>query len=144
MNYLLAIHNSLLRSLSGLHLRDRLREKFAHAGADLLPRYRKAPGREVARQLSDDGCVAAFAEGLGNRLTRIGGGGFSREAEFLGGPQAEQAVSAGYRLELQLLIDRKFLLESFLALVESGHGRVPSRSWNSASTCLVAAAPSPA
>src|SRR5262249_43082590 len=50
---------------------------------------------------------------------RIGLG--AGEPELPRRPQAEHLVAARGRLELELLVDRELLLETFLALVERGH-----------------------
>ena len=48
----------------------------------------------------------------------------AREAELLGGPQAEQLVAARVRLEEQFFIMGELLLEAFLTLVEGAHARL--------------------
>jgi hypothetical protein len=61
-------------------------------------------------------------------------------AQLFGRPQAEHLVAAGLRLEQELLVMREFLLEAFLALVESAHARSPSMRRRAAMSSYVASA----
>src|SRR5579863_824457 len=121
-----AIRNSLFAtSRSRLHLRDGLRQKLVHMGADLGFGDGNSLGRKVVHQLADDGRVAAFAKLGGDHVPGIGACGVARYSKLRSRPQPEQAIAAGLSLELLLLVERELLLEGFLALVECGHG-VPS------------------
>ena len=72
-----------------------------------------------------DVLVAGFLEIGGDHFLGIGGGGIAGHAEFFGCPQPEQLVAARLGLELLFLVEGELLLETFLALVESGHFAVP-------------------
>lgn len=108
---------------SRLDLGHRHGQQLVHLGADIALGGGLALGREVLQNLVQDVVVAGFLEIGGHHLLGIGVGGIARDAELLGSPQAEQLVPAGFRLELQLLVEGELLLETFLALVELVHGR---------------------
>ena len=80
-------------------------------------------GVEILAQLAEDILVAGFLEVGGDDFLGIGIDLGAGEAELLCGPLSQELVAPGGRLELQLLVMRKPLLEAFLALVERGHGR---------------------
>ena len=70
-------------------------------------------------------CGAGFLEVRHHDRFGIGLSLGARELHLTGSPEAQQLVPAGFRLELRFLVEGKFLLETFLALVESGHISVP-------------------
>ncbi len=63
-----------------------------------------------------------FLEVGGDDFLGVGIGGVAGYSELFRHPQAEQPVAARFGLELLLLVEGEFLLETFLALVECGHG----------------------
>ena len=81
-----------------------------------------------ASDLAQDVGVAGLLEIGRDHLLGVGGGGVAGLAELFGGPQPEQPVAAGLRLEFLLLVEGKLLLKAFLALVECG-SCVGSNSW---------------
>ena len=76
---------------------------------------------EVLANLAENVLVALFLEvGLDDRpdvvLQRR-----ARDSELGGRPLGEQLVAAGLGAELKVLIEREFLLERLLAIIERGH-----------------------
>ena len=107
--------------MPGLDLLDRLAHQLDHHAADLLIGCGDALGVEILAHLAEDVVVAGFLEVGHHDFLGIGVRVGALEAELLGGPKPEQLVAPGRRLELQLLVMRELLLETFLTLVERGH-----------------------
>src|SRR3979411_456211 len=105
--------------LAGLDLRDRAPHQVDHDAPDFLVRHLDALGVEILADLGEDVVVLDLGD---DDLLGIGGGVGSGEAELFGGPQAQQAVAARRRLELEIFVVSELLLEAFFALVECGHG----------------------
>src|SRR4029079_18763763 len=97
-------------------LLDGLREQFGHLRTDLLLCH--AFGLQVFCDLAQDVVVAGYLEVGQHDFLGIGFGVGAAFAENAGRPQPEHLVTAGHRLEAQLLVMRELLLEAFLALVE--------------------------
>src|SRR5262249_23601488 len=110
-------------SASRLDLVDGHRHQLVHGAADLVIGLGDAFGVEILAQLSEHVVVPGLLDVGDRALLGVGFRGRPGYAELLGGPQAEQLVAAGVRLELELLVVRELLLEAFLALVERGHCR---------------------
>src|SRR5438045_1701596 len=105
--------------LPGLDLRDRVRHQLVHGALDLVVGLGDVPGIEIFAQLRDDAGALDFGE---HDVLGVDFGIGSGEAKLLRGPQADELVAPGIRLELELLVVRELLFEAFLALVEGGHG----------------------
>ena len=105
----------------GLHLDDRCRHQLIHLGAHFRGGNGDALGGKILHDLVLDVLVAGFLEIGRDDFLGLGRGGIGRQAELLGCPQTEQLVPARRSLELLFLVEGEFLLETFLALVESGH-----------------------
>src|SRR5260370_38022592 len=114
-----------------LHLRDSLRHQLVHLGAELLFGDGDALCREIARHLVDHIAVSGFLELGCDDLPGIGVGVLARHSELVRHPQSQEPVAARFGLEFLLLVGNVFLLETFLALVESGHfrGSDPGPGW---------------
>ena len=87
-----------------LHLGRCHRSELVHLGANRLLCDGNAFGRKVAQNLAQDVTVAGFLEIRCDHLLGIGRGRIARDAELLGGPQAEHPVAAGLSLEFLLLV----------------------------------------
>ena len=120
------------RLRSRLHLGDGHRHQLVHLGADLRGGDRDALGGKILHHLVLDVRVAGFLEIGRDHFLGIGRGGIAGQAELFGCPKTEQLVAARLGLELLLLVEGEFLLETFLALVETGSfcGSNP-RKWSS-------------
>src|SRR5262245_41623558 len=80
-----------------------------------------ALGVEVLADLAEHVAVGGLLEIREHDFLGIGLRFVAGEAELVRRPQAEHLVAPGHGLELQFLIERELLLESFLALVERCH-----------------------
>ena len=117
-----SLHSLFACSLSSrLHLHDGRRHQLVHLDAKLRLGDGDALGVEIAQHLAQHVAVAGFLEIGGDHFLGIGSGGVAGDSELLGCPQSEQPVAAGLGLELLLLVEGEFLLETFFTLVECAH-----------------------
>src|SRR5216684_21062 len=100
---------------------DRLCHQLVHGAADLVIGLLDVLGVEIPADLPEHVVVAGFLEIGHDHLLGISLGLRARKSELLRRPQPEQLVAARARLEFELLVASELLLETFLALVESGH-----------------------
>src|SRR4029079_9941044 len=104
-----------------LDLLDGLSHQIDHRFADVLVGLRDALDVEILPYFPEHVIVAGLLEVGHHNLLRVGVGGRSGQPHLLRGPQAEQLVAPGIRLEAELFIVREFFLEAFFTLVERRH-----------------------
>ena len=96
-----------------------------YPGSDFHPQVARVDAHalrvEIGQDLLQHVVVAGLVEVGRDDLLGIGVAGVARHLHPLGGPMAEEAVSAHLDLELQVLIVAVLGLELALAIVEGGH-----------------------
>src|SRR6516162_9597966 len=102
-------------------LPDRLRRKLVDDATNLVIGEIYSLGIEVGAQLVEHVVVAARFKGGCHECLGVGLRVRARERKLPGRPQADKLVAASRRLELELLVVDELSLETFLALVETGH-----------------------
>src|SRR5260370_15575681 len=110
----------LYGSPARLDLGDRPGRQLVDGAANLVVGQAHALGIEILADFAED-VVAASFHIRDHDLLGIGFRSRAGEPELLRRPQAKELVAARRRLELQLLVMGKLLLEAFLTLVERGH-----------------------
>src|SRR5215472_14005702 len=115
------------RLTARLDLPDRLRRKLVDDATNLVIGEFYSLGIEIGAQLVEHVVVAGGFKARRHECLGVGLRVRARERKLPGRPQADKLVAASRRLELELLVVHELSLETFLALVETGH-RVPRAS----------------